>query len=344
MTDNLIYLDRSSQIPLMGVDFIGVVDRGTNVIEIKPLTLCNLKCKYCFVSAGDYETNFLINSDYLVEEIRKAIVIKGNHDIEIHIAPYGESLLYSELYELIYRLWEIEGIKTISMQSNGLLLSEKIIKKLSNLKLTRINISLNSLDEEKANYLCACKQYNVKKLVENIHTLLNSEINVLIAPVWFPRQNDKDIEDIIKFIINLRNIGFSEKKIQIGIQKYLIYKTGRKLKKIRPKSWGYFYNQLTRLEKKYKIKLKLGPLDFGIHRRLGISNINLKKHDIIELEIVSKGRWNRECIGRIDENYGIKVLLKKPLIYSDELLNKTINAKIIKANYKDNIITASFPI
>ena len=180
--------------------------------------------------------------------------------------------------------------------------------------------------------------------MENIHTLLNSEINVLIAPVWFPRQNDKDIEDIIKFIINLRNIGFSEKKIQIGIQKYLIYKTGRKLKKIRPKSWGYFYNQLTRLEKKYKIKLKLGPLDFGIHRRLGISNINLKKHDIIELEIVSKGRWNRECIGRIDENYGIKVLLKKPLIYSDELLNKTINAKIIKANYKDNIITASFPI
>ena len=88
------------------------------------------------------------------------------------------------------------------MQSNGLLLSEKIIKKLSNLKLTRINISLNSLDEEKANYLCACKQYNVKKLVENIHTLLNSEINVLIAPVWFPSQNDKDIEDIIKFIIN----------------------------------------------------------------------------------------------------------------------------------------------
>ncbi|MFX0026529.1 MAG: radical SAM protein [Candidatus Hermodarchaeota archaeon] len=344
MTNNLIYIDKSSQIPLKGVDFIGVVDRGTNVIEIKPLTLCNLKCKYCFVSAGDYETNFLINSDYLVEEIRKAIVIKGNYDIEIHFAPYGEILLYSELYKLIYRLWEIEGIKTISMQTNGLLLSEKIIKKLSNLKLTRINISLNSLDKEKANYLCACNQYNVKKLVESIHILLNSEVNVLIAPVWFPKQNDKDIEDIIRFVINLRKMGFSEKKVQIGIQKYLIYKTGRKLKKIRPKSWDYFYNQLTRLENKYKIKLKLGPADFGIHQRLGISNINLKKHDTIELEIVSKGRWNRECIGRIDENYGIKVLLKKPFIYSDELLNKTIKAKIIKANYKDNIFTASFPI
>ena len=70
MTNNIIYINKNSQIPLMGVDFIGIVDRGTNVIELKPLTLCNLRCKYCFVSSGDYETNFIVNSDYLVKIVR----------------------------------------------------------------------------------------------------------------------------------------------------------------------------------------------------------------------------------------------------------------------------------
>jgi uncharacterized Fe-S cluster-containing radical SAM superfamily enzyme len=42
----------------------------------------------------------------------------------------------------------------------------------------------------------------------------------------------------------------------------LIYKTGRKIRKIRPRTWNYFYKQLTKLEKLYQIKLKLGPNDF----------------------------------------------------------------------------------
>ncbi|MFX1496844.1 MAG: radical SAM protein [Promethearchaeota archaeon] len=343
MTNTNLYIDKKSNIPLMGVDFIGIIDRGTNVLEIKPLTLCNLKCKYCFVNAGNYNTNFLVSADYLIAEVKKAVDIKTCSDIEIHIAPYGEILLYPELYSLIRQLWEVQGIKIISMQSNGLLLSKETIKVLNELNLTRINISLNTLDERKANYLCDCKQYNLQGLIKNINLLLDTNIDILIAPVWFPNQNDKDIEEIIKFVIQLRNKGYSNQKVQIGIQKYLIYKTGRKLKKIRPKSWDYFYNQLTSLEKKYNIKLKLGPNDFGIHKTSPISSINLKKHDLIELEIVSRGRWDYECIGKFDDNYGIKVLLKKPFVFSEEMLNKKIKAEIIKINFKDNILTALFP-
>jgi hypothetical protein len=172
---------------------------------------------------------------------------------------------------------------------------------------------------------------------------LDSKIHVLIAPVWFPGENDKDIEDIIKLIINLRSEGYSEKQIQIGIQKYLIYKTGRKLKKIRPKSWGYFYLQLSKLEKKYGIKLKLGPRDFGIHKRTKTSMLEFKKDDLIKLKIVSGGRWKNECIGKINDSLGIKILLKKPLVFSEILIGKYIEAKVIKASYKDNILTAFFP-
>jgi uncharacterized Fe-S cluster-containing radical SAM superfamily enzyme len=184
----------------------------------------------------------------------------------------------------------------------------------------------------------------MENLIKNIKLLLNTKIDVLIAPVWFPGENEKDIEEIIRYIIDLRKKGYPEKRIQIGIQKYLIYKTGRKLKKIRPKSWGYFYNQLSRLEKKYSIKLKLGPKDFGIHKRNTVASLNVKKNDFLKLKIISKGRWKREYIGKIDNNYGIKLLINKSTPYSEKLIGMEIEAKIIKANFKDNILTASFSI
>ncbi|MFW9950868.1 MAG: radical SAM protein, partial [Candidatus Thorarchaeota archaeon] len=343
MEKNLIYIDKNLGIPLMGIDFLGLIDRGTNVIELKPLTLCNLKCKYCFVSSNDYKTNFIINSDFLLDKVKRLIEFKGEYDIEVHLAPYGEILLYPELESLLEQLSNLKGIKTISMQSNGLLLSDTIIKMLKETRLTRINISLNTLNEELACKLCNCKNYDLKTLLKNIYILLDSEIDVLLAPVWFPGENDSDIEDIIKLVIKLRKEGYQDEHIKIGIQKYLIYKTGRKLKKVRPKSWNYFYSQLTKLERKYKLKLKLGPFDFGIHKRPTFSPINLKRRDLVEIEIVSKGRWQNECIGKINDDLGIKLLLKKPLTYNEQLKGKYLTAKIIKANYKENIITALYP-
>lgn len=343
MNEYIKYIDIKSEIPIMGVDFLGVIDRGTNIIELKPLTLCNLRCKYCFVSSGDYNTNFVVNSHYLVEKVKQIAKLKGNYDLEIHLAPYGEILLYKELFKLLNNLSEIKGVSTISMQSNGLLLSTKIIEKLKKNHLTRINISLNSLKEVIDCYLCNCTHYDVNKLLKNIYTLLNCNIQVLIAPVWFPGENEKDIEEIIELVLKLRGEGYSKQQIQIGIQKYLIYKTGRTLKKIRPKSWGYFYLQLSKLEKKYNIKLKLGSKDFGIHKRARVSTLDLKKDDLIKIKIVSRGRWMNECIGKINDTLGIKILLKKPLVFSEELIGKVIVAKVIKANYRDNILTALIP-
>ena len=183
----------------------------------------------------------------------------------------------------------------------------------------------------------------MKKLLKNIYNLLHSSINVLLAPVWFPGENDSDIEEIIKFVINLRTQGYSEKKLQIGIQKYLIYKTGRKLKKIRPKTWDYFYKQLSNLEKKYDIKLKLGPTDFNIHKREKISTLLFNRNETVKLTVISEGRWENEYIGKINDNIGIKILVDKQLIQSQSIIGKKIEVKVINANYKDNILTAVFP-
>jgi hypothetical protein len=342
MTEKIIYINQESGIPLFGLDFIGIIDRGTNIIELKPLTLCNIKCRYCFVSAGEYRTNFIVDPTYFLEGVRSLIDLKGAYDIEIHIAPYGEIFLYKDLLMLIKLLWQLEGITTISIQTNGLLLTPTLIKSLESAKVTRLNISINTLNEELARYLSGCKSYDINVLMENVKLLLESHIDVLIAPVWFPGVNDEEIEDIIKFVVGKRTTGYSNLDIQLGIQKYLIYKTGRKLKKIRPKTWGYFYQQLGNLEEKYNIKLKLGPQDFNIHNR-SLYSLDINEGEILPITIKAPGRWKNECIGVINDLSAVKVLLNSPLEYSDMLLGKNTNVKVLKSSQYDSTITAYLP-
>src|SRR3989338_539992 len=43
------YIHRNSGIPLIGTNYFGIIDRGTNTIEVKPLTSCNISCIFCSV-------------------------------------------------------------------------------------------------------------------------------------------------------------------------------------------------------------------------------------------------------------------------------------------------------
>ena len=42
-----VYIHRNSEIPLIGNVSFGIVYRNTSLIEIKPVTSCNLNCIYC---------------------------------------------------------------------------------------------------------------------------------------------------------------------------------------------------------------------------------------------------------------------------------------------------------
>ena len=46
-----VYVHKNSGIPLIGTAYFGLIDRGTNLIEIRPLTGCNLSCIFCSVDA-----------------------------------------------------------------------------------------------------------------------------------------------------------------------------------------------------------------------------------------------------------------------------------------------------
>jgi len=47
-----IYVDEDIEMPLIGLNFLGIVDKGSEIIEIKPITNCNLACSFCSVDEG----------------------------------------------------------------------------------------------------------------------------------------------------------------------------------------------------------------------------------------------------------------------------------------------------
>ena len=307
----LISITRDSGIPLFGLDFVGVLDRGTNLIEVRPTTLCNLRCGYCYANAGNNENEFEVEEDYLVEKFAEIVEFKKIGDIEAHIDPYGEGLLYKELGRLIQDLKSTPGVVRVSMQSNGTLLTEEKISELRQAGLDQINITLNAMDEGMAKKLACREDYELDHLLAMLDAVLESGMDLVIAPVWFFSLNDAEIERVIQHYVSLKARYPEGTRVRLGIQNYLVYKTGRKLGgKVREREFSYFYQRLKQLEKSYGTKLVLGPRDFGIHPApMFRAEIPELKHVIstVPVEILSPGRQEKEFIGRLG-GWAVKVV------------------------------------
>ena len=180
-----IYIHQSSGIPLIGANYFGLIDRGTNIIEVKPITSCNISCIFCSVDEGPYsrrKVDFVIEKDYLVNEFKKIVEFKNSNNIDAHINAQGEPMLYADMVELVRDIMSIPGVKRSSIDTNGTLLSKQLVDELADAGLTRINLSLNALDPEKAQKL-AGYPYNLNKVLE-IARYIPTKMDLIIAPVW----------------------------------------------------------------------------------------------------------------------------------------------------------------
>ena len=278
-----VYIHQNSGIPLVGNVAFGLIDRDTNVIEVKPITGCNLKCMYCSVDEDKRPVDFVIEKDYLVNEFKRLVQFKEVGNIEAHIASQGEPLLYVPLADLVRDLSKIKEVKTISIDTNGVLLTKSKVDELVEAGLTRFNFSINALDEKLGDKIAGCA-YNVSKIKE-ICRYIGTKANLIIAPVLIPTINEDEMHKIIEFA---KEIG-----ADIGIQNFLNYKFGRNpVKQIR---FDKFYDKLKEWEEKYKIKLVKSVEDFGIVKTKPLPK-PFRKGDVVGAEIKCLGRLPYEKI------------------------------------------------
>jgi len=283
-----VYVHKNSGIPLIGTGVFGLIDRNTSCIEVKPLTACNLDCIYCSVNAGftsKKQVDYVVEKDYLIQEFNKLVENK-QHPVEVHVGPQGEPLLYAPLVELVKDLAKNPKVKYISLDTNGVLLTKKLIDELAKACLTRFNISINSLDEKKCRQLAGA-HYNLKHLLEMID-YASKKTNVLLAPVLIPGMNDDDLEPLVKLAKKIK----SDFPV-IGIQNFLNYKRGRN--PVKQRSWDEFFKMLEPIEKKENIQLILSNQDFKTTQDTKLEK-PFKKKQVIKARIVCKGPLNGERI------------------------------------------------
>ena len=121
-------------------------NRNINYLRISVTDRCNLRCVYCMPAEG---IQLLKHENILrfeeIIEFAKIAVTKGIDKIRI---TGGEPLVRKGIVNFIKELSKIDGIKDLSLTTNGVLLEENA-QALKEAGLHRINISLDTVNPEK---------------------------------------------------------------------------------------------------------------------------------------------------------------------------------------------------
>ncbi len=289
-----VYIHQNSGIPLIGGLYFGIIDRNTNIIEIRPLTGCNLACIYCSVDQAKRQVDFVVEKDYIVNEFRKLVEFKGDDDIEAHIGAQGEPLLYADLAELVRDLRKIKQVKRVSIDTNATLLTKKKVDELVEAGMTQFNISVNALDEKLANKIAGLP-YNLNKVVE-ICRHIAGKADLIIAPIWLQGINDAEMPRFIKLAKELQN---KKRKVILGIQNFLEYRFGRN--PVKQMKWDLFRQKLHELEKEHGMKLILDfKKDFNVHETKKLPK-PFKKGEIVRAWAACPGHLKNEMIAVADK-------------------------------------------
>ncbi|RME54211.1 radical SAM protein [Candidatus Woesearchaeota archaeon] len=286
----LVKVTYDSGIPLIGSIAFGIIDRGTDLIQVRPTSICNHRCLYCSTNSNNpdmHPANFMVECNYLLDYVNEVAKYKSV-PIECNLDSVGEVMTYPDIVNLVKGLCSNPLVKRISMQSNGSLLTPNMIKKLEKAGLNQINLSINTLDEELAKKLSGIEHYNLKKILNIAEKISKSNIELLLAPVWIPKVNE--MEELITLA--------KELNAKIGIQKYEVYKYSRKIK-TKPLTYWKFYDQLKKWEKEFNYKLILTRQDMGIKKCKSLP-LKFKKNEVVKLEVKAPGWWRNQmhAVGR----------------------------------------------
>lgn len=121
-------------------------DRNITYLRVSITDRCNLRCRYCMPEEGVCK---LRHQDILsFEEILEIVGAAAELGIEKVRVTGGEPLVRKGCVELCRDISKIPGIREVTLTTNGILL-EKYAQGLKDAGISRVNISLDTLDPEK---------------------------------------------------------------------------------------------------------------------------------------------------------------------------------------------------
>ena len=166
--------------------------REIDYLRVSVTDKCNLRCIYCM---DEKDNSFLKNDEKLTDdEIYRIVKESSELGIKKVRITGGEPLVRPNLVKLIGRINSISGVEEIYLTTNGILLAD-MIDELALNGLKGVNISLDSLNEERFNKLTRLGKLN--KVLEAIDKAIDLGIKVKLNTVIV---NDINKDEIMDFV------------------------------------------------------------------------------------------------------------------------------------------------
>ena len=182
--------------------------REISYLRVSITDRCNYRCIYC---KPEEQFEFIPHEEILrYEEIVEIIEEAVNLGITKVRITGGEPLARKGVVDFIKKLREIKKLEDISLTTNGFFLSE-YAEKLKDAGLNRVNISLDSLQEEK--YKRITRGGSLEKALKGIDSALKAGLlPIKINTVLIRGVNDDEVEDFVRLTLgrplNIRFIEF----------------------------------------------------------------------------------------------------------------------------------------
>jgi len=282
--------------PLLGCIAFGVIDRGTNVLQVRPTTVCPLSCVFCSVDAGPASrrrwAEYIVEPGWLVEWVDSVSRVKGC-GVEALIDGVGEPLSYPWIAELVSGLKRLGRVESVAVETHGSTLTRRLVDRLAEAGLDRINFSIETLDPEKARRLYGAPWYDLRRALDAVeYAARETCIDVHVTPVWLPGVNDDEIPRIIEWALR---IGAGKRWPPVTVQKYIAHKHGRRPPGVREVSWREFWEWLGRLEERLGVRLHYSMEEWGMRPAPRVE-CRLRRGDVLKVVVVAEGWLKGEVL------------------------------------------------
>ncbi len=321
-------------LPLVGLIAFGVIDRGTNVLQVRPTTLCPLSCIFCSVDAGPRSrhraSEYIVDPEWLAEWTGR-VAREKDTVVEALIDGVGDPLTYPWIAELVSLLKETGWVRTVALETHGAPLSKQLIDRLEEAGLDRVNLSIDALDPEKARLLTGAEWYDVervKRLAEYIAR--ETSIDLHVTPVWLPGVNDRDVVEVVKWALR---IGAGKKWPPVTVQKYIRHRYGRNPRGVKEPSWQEYRVFLRRVERETGARLEQSMEEWGMRYASRLPK-PYRAGDRVKLVVIGEGWLRGEKIAVTTRMDRLVTLVGAPWAREGDILL----ARIVRD--KDNIYIA----
>ncbi|MGX9134304.1 GTP 3',8-cyclase MoaA [Rummeliibacillus sp. JY-2-4R] len=182
------------------------LQRPLRDLRISVTDRCNFRCQYCMpaeIFGPDFA--FLPSEKILsFEEIERLVKIFVSLGVKKVRITGGEPLLRRDLPKLIERIHRIVGVEDIALTTNGTLL-KKYANDLAKAGLSRVSVSLDSLNEERF-FEMNGHRGKVKTVLEGIEKAAEAGLHVKINMVVQKGVNEQDIVSMANFFKDKKHI------------------------------------------------------------------------------------------------------------------------------------------